>query len=89
MDKPDFTSLKEKLELQQWPDIYMYKFILPSDNEKIAQVQAIFSETAEVSMHPSSEGNYVSITAKEMALSADDIIERYEQALAIEGVRAL
>lgn len=89
MNKPNLEPLREKLSQQEWPNIYMYKFILPSDNEKIAKVQAIFTETAEVSMNQSSGGNYVSITAKEMALCVDDIISRYEQAIAIEGVRAL
>jgi hypothetical protein len=31
----------------------------------------------------------MSITIKEMMLSADEVIERYEKASAIEGVRAL
>jgi putative lipoic acid-binding regulatory protein len=49
----------------------------------------IFPSPAEMTNRHSAGGKYMSITIKEMMLSADEVIERYEKASAIEGVRAL
>jgi len=40
-------------------------------------------------MHPSSNGNYMSITVKEVMMSVDDIIKIYEKAAEIKGVITL
>lgn len=85
----------EKLLIQltdsfDWPSVYMFKFIVPSDNEKIAQVESLFnSEEATVSIRNSSKGNFVSITAKELMLSPEKVIDRYVQAEGIKGLISL
>ncbi len=85
----------EKLLIQltdnfDWPSVYMFKFIVPADNEKIAQVEGLFdSSEATVSIRNSSKGNYVSITAKEMMLSPEKVIERYLKAENIKGLISL
>ncbi|KAA3652473.1 MAG: DUF493 family protein [Bacteroidetes bacterium] len=90
MAKLDFTALKEKLENSgEWPRVYFFKFIVPSDNQKLAQVEALFGPEAQVSLKQSSKGKFVSVSAKELMLSADGIIERYEKAAKIEGLMAL
>tara|TARA_R110002111_G_scaffold7842_2_gene30182 strand:+ start:91 stop:363 length:273 start_codon:yes stop_codon:yes gene_type:complete len=90
MAKIDYTALKEKLEAnKEWPRVYFFKFIVPSDNKKLAQVEALFGEEAQVSLKQSSKGNFVSVSAKELMLSSDGIIERYEKAAEIEGLMAL
>ncbi len=74
----------------KWPSVYMFKFIVPSDNEKIAQVEALFnSKTAEVRMNQSKTGKFTSITAKEVMTSADAVLEYYEKASKIEGLISL
>ena len=40
-------------------------------------------------MRTSKKGNYVSVTAKEMMMSADKVIERYKDAAKIEGIISL
>lgn len=82
-------SLKEKLDQQEWPAVYMFKFIVPSDNHKIALVEALFGEEAIVDLRSSKNGKYTSISAKEMMLSTDHIIQKYEEASKIEGLIAL
>jgi hypothetical protein len=85
-----WEQLKENLETQEWPRIYMFKFIVPASNERIAQVQNLFNtREAEVTLRTSAKGNFVSITAKEMMLSADSVIERYKSAAGIEGLISL
>lgn len=90
MGKIDYSSLREKLEANnEWPRVYFFKFIVPSDNKKLAQVEALFGPEAEVSLKQSSKGTFVSVSAKELMLSADRIVERYEKASEIEGLMAL
>ena len=90
MAKQDFSSLREKLEANKdWPRVYFFKFIVPSDNQKLAQVEALFGPEAQVSLKQSSKGNFVSVSAKELMLNADGVIERYEKASKIEGLMAL
>ncbi len=80
-------AFREKLDaIHQWPSLYMFKFIVPLN--KVAEVQAVFPQH-EASQQPSSKGNYISLTFKMMALSAEDIIEKYEQTSKIEGIISL
>ncbi len=83
-----WDSLKEKLlKTTKWPSIYMFKFIVKSDNQSVAKVQALFnSELAQIDSRTSRNGNYVSITAKEVMISADAVIAKYKEASEIEGV---
>jgi uncharacterized protein len=86
-----FNSLRQKLEeTQSWPAIYMFKFIVPADNEKLAHLQSLFNtQECEVVTRSSSKGNFVSLTAKELMISAEKVVERYEQAAKIEGIISL
>lgn len=89
MAEPNFDELRKKLENSSWPMIYMFKFIVLSDNQKIAIVESLFGDDAEVKLQPSSNGKYTSITAREVMLSADNVIEIYQKAASVEGIIAL
>ena len=85
-----FDNLKAKLEeVGEWPRVYFFKFIIPADNHKLALVEALFGTEANVTIKQSHKGNYLSISAKELMLTADKVIERYEKAVKIEGLMAL
>ena len=85
-----WNDLREKLQMDEWPRVYMYKFIVPANNERIAQVEKLFNtQEAQVTMRTSKKGNFVSITAKEMMMSPDSVIERYKKAEGIEGLISL
>jgi hypothetical protein len=85
-----WASLREKLEAETWPQVYLFKFIVPADNERIAQVEKLFDTTeAQVNMRNSKKGNFVSISAKEMMLTAESVIDRYKKATEIEGLISL
>lgn len=81
-----FDELKSKLELEEWPNLYFFKFIMPSDNQKIALVSSLFDDTSDIQVRPSSKGNYTSISVKEMMFDVNSIIDIYEKAALIEGV---
>jgi len=90
MPENNFDEFKLKLEKEhQFPCVYMFKFIIPADNKKMAIAEAIFNADVEISQKNSSTGKYISITAKQVALNADEIILVYKKALEIEGLIAL
>ena len=85
-----FEKLRLQLNLEKdWPMIYMFKFIIPADNRKIALVESKFSDEAIITQKESSNGKYISITVKEVMLTADSIIEKYKEMDGIEGLIAL
>lgn len=80
-------DFKDQLDQEhEWPDLYMFKFIVPSDRQ--SQIEALF-EPEQITSKASKRGNYVSVTAKVTMRSSDDVIAVYEAAYRIEGVIAL
>ena len=84
-----YDKLKIQLELQEWPNVYLFKFIVPNISEKIARATALFDDSADLNLRTSSKGTYMSISAKEMMMDVDSIIEKYNRASEIEGLVAL
>lgn len=86
----NFESLKEKLEKDfSWPSVYFFKFIIPADNKKLALLESLFGEEAKIQIKQSTNGNYISFSAKELMLSAQSVIDRYIEAQKIEGIMSL
>lgn len=85
-----FDKLREFLNKEEsWPIVYMFKFIIPADNQKIALIESKFSDEAVISHKESSGGKYFSITVKEVMLSADAIVDKYKEMKNIEGLITL
>lgn len=84
-----FEGLRQKLEQEEWPSTYMFKFILPNDNESITRLLNIFGTANKQQMQNSRNGKYVSITIEELMLTAADVIEKYEKAAQLKGVMSL
>lgn len=90
MSDDQFSELKKKLdETLSYPAVYMFKFILMADNRKIAMVENLFGENAEIYTKESDKGKYISITVKEVMMSTDEIINIYRRASEIKGVMFL
>ena len=90
MDENKFTDLRKKLnETQSYPTVYMFKFILDAEHRKIALIENLFSENAEIYTKESDKGKYISITVKEVMMSTDEIIAIYTKASEIKGVMPL
>lgn len=81
--------MKSLNEQSEWPMVYLFKFIIPNDNQKLAQAQALFGEAAQVSLNQSRTGKYISVSARELMLNPDKVIERYREAAKIEGIISL
>jgi len=84
-----FDKLREQLALQEWPDIYLFKFIVPNTPDMLARATNLFGDTAEITFHESKTGKYISVSAKELMLNVDSIIDVYERAAEIKGLIAL
>jgi len=90
MSKEDaYAKLREQLELQSWPDVYFFKFIVPNESEQVAKVSALFDNADDLQLHPSKTGKYMSVGAKELMLDVESIIDKYKRAAKIEGLISL
>ena len=86
-----YKSLKEKLtDHHNFPEEYLFKFIIPSDSEKITEILKIFDGLKfSFSNKESKNGNYTACTIQSFVLDADQVIEIYKKVGAIEGVMML
>ncbi|MDC7993711.1 DUF493 family protein [Altibacter sp. HG106] len=89
------TEFYDRLRVQlsedtSWPSPYMYKFIVPADLEKIAEIEAIFNGTgADIQTRDSSKGNYTSVSIRVEMESPDAVIDKYLEVSKVEGVISL
>jgi uncharacterized protein len=85
-----YENLRRELnKTKDWPMVYMFKFIIPADNKTRALVQSKFSADSVMTTQESSNGNYTSITVKEVMLNTEDIIDKYKEMEDIPGLISL
>ncbi len=87
MTEEEWNRFKDKLiETMTFPSVYMFKLIVPSENRSIALVENLFEEDADIHTKESGGGKYTSVTAKQVVVHVDDIINIYKKASSIKGV---
>lgn len=86
-----YKSLKEKLEEQHnFPEEYLFKFIIPSDSGKITEILKVFDNLKyTLSNRESSNGKYTSVSINCFVLDADQVINIYKKVAEIENVMML
>ncbi|HHN48754.1 MAG TPA: DUF493 domain-containing protein [Bacteroidales bacterium] len=91
MPNTDFyNTLRERLhQTTSWPSVYMFKFILSNDNQKMALLRKIFEQDSRFFEKTSSRGNFISVTVKLVMLDPDEVIAYYRKVAEIEGVMML
>ena len=78
---------KQLEESQNWPGLYMFKFIVKSNSEQIVILKALFKNPSEgVSLVNSSKNKFQSLTITIEMKSPLDVIEIYKKASEFEGV---
>ena len=83
-------KLRQTLEkIQEWPSVYMFKFICEPDQARIDKITALFPAESEILRRYSSGGKYLSLTIREVMMNAEDVVQRYVGASEIEGVIVL
>ncbi|MEJ6589996.1 MAG: DUF493 family protein [Crocinitomicaceae bacterium] len=85
----DFDSLKAQLETTGFPQVYFFKFIVPNKSDNVAKVNALYAADTQIQMKTSSSGKFISVSAKQVMLSADEVIHIYNKASTIEGIISL
>jgi len=89
MSKDPYAKLREQLTLHEWPEVYLYKFIVTNKSELVAKVTSLFDDGVDLNYQPSKNGKYISVSAKEVMLDVESIINKYKKAAEIEGLVAL
>jgi putative lipoic acid-binding regulatory protein len=87
MTEEELKNFREKiLETTTFPTVYMYKFIVPSDLRNIALAENLFDADTDIHTKESNGGKYTSITAKQVVIGVDEIIDIYKKASEIKGI---
>lgn len=86
-----FERLKGELEKSTtWPSEYLFKFIVPTSDEKTKAVQDIFNDLgAVITTKKSKNENYTSVSVNVQMESAEAVIKKYKEASSIEGIISL
>ena len=83
----DHKQFKDALDgHHQWPCLYVFKFIVPSENLQL--FEACFPEH-QLEKRESKTGKYTSITMELNMCSSKEVMDIYEKAAQVPGVMAL
>ena len=86
-----YKKLREQLtETSKWPSNYLYKFIVETETDKIDRINTIFDNMgAVINLKKSKNGKYTSVSITVDLDSPDEVIAKYKEVGAIEGVISL
>lgn len=87
-----YDKLKQRLQdTSEWPSEYIFKFIIPTEQEKIDKISDIFDNTgAVIKTKTSSKGKYTSVSIRLNVDSPEVVIQKYKiVGYQIEGVISL
>lgn len=86
-----YERLRNELDnSNQWPAEYLFKFIVPSDNQKIAIVESVFDGMgAVIDTRQSKTGKFTSVSVNVHMASAEQIIDKYVAVSTVEGIISL
>jgi hypothetical protein len=86
-----YERLKTELDLSTtWPATYLYKFIVPTDNESILQVEEAFDcMGAVIKTTKSKTGKFTSISVDVMMKNSEEVIGKYIEVSTIKGIISL
>lgn len=83
-----YENLKIELnKVTNFPATYTYKFIVPTDLKRIAEIQRVFDDARpQFQMKESKNGKYTSITVVVYLIDADQVVHYYKEVGKQEGV---
>ena len=86
-----YTNFKENLtKSQKWPGIYMFKFIIKSNNIKPDFFKKYFTKDRyTMTVKESSKKNYKSVTIKSKMNNPDEIINIYKDLSGVDEIIVL
>lgn len=87
MTEEELEKFKQTLIVSMtFPSVYMFKFIVSSEHRNIALVENLFDSETEIHTKESGGGKYISITAKQVVINVEEIIDVYQKASTINGI---
>ena len=86
-----YQRLKEELiNSTIWPSEYLFKFIVPTDADKVKTIETSFDGMGAVIVtNQSKTGKYTSVSVNVTMKSAQSVIDKYLELTAIEGIISL
>lgn len=86
-----YIRLKEELSnTSLWPSEYLYKFIVPSDQNKVLEIENAFDNMgAVIKTSQSKTGKYTSVSVNVRMQNPDAVIEKYIEVSGIDGIISL
>ena len=86
-----YKRLRTQLEeSSQWPALYLYKFIVQTDADKIREIHTVFNNTgAVIDSKLSKNGKYTSLSVRVNLKNPDAVIVKYKEVGKIDGVISL
>jgi len=81
---------EQLLESQDWPGMYMYKFIVKDGSDEINQLKKILDNyNGNSSFKLSSTNKFISVTFEHFASSPADVIKVYKEVSVIDDIISL
>lgn len=87
-----YNKLRAQLyDTASWPSEYLYKFIVKSELDKIAEIEALFDNMgAVINTVESKNGKYTSVSINLLMRDPDAVIAKYKEVTEkVEGVISL
>lgn len=86
-----YERLKEELRTTSvWPSLYLFKFIVPTDEKKILSVENTFNNLgAVITTKQSKTGKFTSVSVNVQMKSPEEVVEKYLAVSTVEGIISL
>lgn len=86
-----YIRLKEELQTtSEWPSLYLFKFIVSTDEQKIKAVENAFNNMgAVITTTQSKTGKFTSVSVNVLMRNPDHVIEKYLEVSVIDGIISL
>lgn len=86
-----YDRLKTELDMSNtWPALYLFKFIVPTDIEKIKQVELAFDcMGAVIKTTQSKTGKFTSVSVDVQMKDSQEVIDKYIEVSVVEGIISL
>ncbi len=85
-----YKKLKSELEATtKFPANYLYKFIVPTDENQVQEVKNLFGKRGKIETRKSKTGKFESVSINLVVISSDEVINFYQKAEKIKGIISL
>lgn len=86
-----YERLKVELDISNtWPALYLYKFIVPTENDNVTRVEEAFNCLgAVIKTTKSKTGKFTSISVDVTMKDAQEIVDKYIEVSTIKGIISL